>query len=73
MPPCVGGTLSPCPTFLTWQVHTSKAAVWADLAPYASMPLFFWKEALRHICEDLLGTLTLTLTLTLTSSSGRKR
>ena len=34
----------------------SRAAVWLELADYAAMPIFFWREALRHVCEKMLGT-----------------
>ena len=36
-------------------VHVSSAAAWVDVASYVQMPLFFWREALRHICEQMLG------------------
>jgi tRNA(Ile)-lysidine synthetase-like protein len=36
-------------------VHVSAAAAWVDVAAYVQMPLFFWREALRHICEQMLG------------------
>lgn len=36
-------------------VRESRVCVWVDCAPYVSQPLFFWKEALRHICHRMLG------------------
>jgi tRNA(Ile)-lysidine synthetase-like protein len=36
-------------------VRASNAAAAADLSPYRHMPVFFWREALRHVCEDMLG------------------
>ena len=37
------------------RVGRSPAACWVDCAEYASMPVFFWREALRHVCEQMLG------------------
>ncbi|KAL1520769.1 hypothetical protein AB1Y20_022335 [Prymnesium parvum] len=37
-------------------VRVSSIAVWVDLGPFAHMPAFFWREALRHVCEGMLGT-----------------
>ena len=37
-------------------VQASPIAIWADLAPFAQMPVFFWREALRHMCEAMLGS-----------------
>ena len=36
-------------------LHRSPLAVWFDAAARAQLPLFFWREALRIICEDQLG------------------
>ena len=36
-------------------VHVSHAAIWVEVRPYSTMPLFFWREALRHVCEQMLG------------------
>lgn len=33
------------------RVVRSRAAVRVDVAPYLHMPVFFWREALRHVCE----------------------
>eukprot|EP00667_Euglena_gracilis_P007351 EG_transcript_7422 len=30
-------------------------AVWVDCRDYMEMPMIFWREALKHICHDLLG------------------
>ena len=37
------------------RVRCSPLAVWLDTAAHAALPLFFWKEALRHVCEQRLG------------------
>ena len=36
-------------------VRLSAAAAWVDVGAHTHMPLFFWREALRHICEQKLG------------------
>ena len=36
-------------------VRASPLAVWFDTAPWASLPDFFWRCALRHVCEKRLG------------------
>ncbi|KAL6072721.1 tRNA(Ile)-lysidine synthetase [Balamuthia mandrillaris] len=40
-----------------WEsVQKSQVCVWVDCAPFLSQPLFFWKEALKHVCHSMLGT-----------------
>jgi len=36
-------------------VLSSTVAVWFDAAARAQLPLFFWREALREVCERRLG------------------
>jgi len=36
-------------------LRRSPLAVWFDAAGRAALPLFFWREALRHVCEKELG------------------
>ena len=36
-------------------VIVTKAAVRVDVSAYSTMPVFFWREALRHVCEKMLG------------------
>ena len=37
-------------------VVRSNAAVKVDVGPYVGLPIFFWREALRHVCEQMLGS-----------------
>lgn len=34
-------------------VQRSSVAVWVDCAPFVDQPIFFWKEALRHVCHSM--------------------
>ena len=36
-------------------VRESALAVWFDTAPWSHLPLFFWRQALRRVCEGKLG------------------
>lgn len=36
-------------------VHRTPLGVWFDCAPYMNQPVFFWKEALTHVCHAFLG------------------
>ena len=36
-------------------LHESPLAVWLDTAPWSHLPLFFWRQALRRVCEGRLG------------------
>lgn len=36
-------------------VCRSRCAIHVDCAPFAAMPIFFWREALKHVCEQMLG------------------
>ena len=36
-------------------LHESPLAVWIDTAPWSHLPLFFWRQALRRVCEGRLG------------------
>ena len=39
-----------------WQACVrSHSSVHVDVASYSTMPIFFWREALRHVCEQMLG------------------
>eukprot|EP01006_Ploeotia_vitrea_P022914 TRINITY_DN55338_c0_g2_i1.p1 TRINITY_DN55338_c0_g2~~TRINITY_DN55338_c0_g2_i1.p1 ORF type:complete len:698 (+),score=63.03 TRINITY_DN55338_c0_g2_i1:57-2150(+) len=33
----------------------TNLAVYVDCGPFLDMPLFFWREALRHVCHSMLG------------------
>eukprot|EP00301_Raphidiophrys_heterophryoidea_P007417 c12876_g1_i1.p1 GENE.c12876_g1_i1~~c12876_g1_i1.p1 ORF type:complete len:676 (-),score=190.64 c12876_g1_i1:185-2152(-) len=37
------------------KVKHSPAAAWVDCADYLNQPLFFWKEAFKHVCHSYLG------------------
>jgi hypothetical protein len=37
-------------------VVASHCAVSVDVAPYTNLPIFFWREALKHVCEQMLGS-----------------
>ena len=36
-------------------LRESPLAVWLDTAAWAQLPLFFWRNALRRVCEGRLG------------------
>eukprot|EP00668_Euglena_longa_P001370 GGOE01001623.1.p1 GENE.GGOE01001623.1~~GGOE01001623.1.p1 ORF type:complete len:690 (-),score=219.47 GGOE01001623.1:340-2346(-) len=36
-------------------VKEGGLAVWVDCRDYMTMPMIFWREALKHICHNLLG------------------
>jgi len=36
-------------------VQPGGLAVWVDCKDHLDMPMIFWREALKHICHDILG------------------